>query len=301
MVQLYEKLNGNTITVKNSQIPNNIREIIIRLVNKIDPNIEINIVVKGKIGYEMLNDNRLDKKLIKLRFDEINKNHGLAITKYDFLLEQYKDLKICYVSMEHNNLLQDIIHEAIHLKDPWKLERYLDNEGGSINNFIYNMLDEFVAEYFTILNLLNIHDLLESNSLFRIKRINPNDYNNLYERFKIVKENGLLSEKSDKIIVKFFEDFLIPIMYVLGQYRAFIEYLNIDLDLNKYPINLYNDFLYSIQNDWNPDLIDFFKKIKDHLIKSQIENRTELFIREYYDLCDHFLNSPNSILRLIIS
>lgn len=83
-------------------IPESIINNLEKIIDSVNPEIELNFVINGALGDELTKDNRmkpLDKKSVLL-YNEYRgaafKNNGLIS---DPLIEQYKDEKICYISL----------------------------------------------------------------------------------------------------------------------------------------------------------------------------------------------------------
>ena len=65
--------------------------------------VEVNLI-DGKLGNELLLDNRLNARKIKRNLDSFNDLPAIAIyyggVSGDFLLEKYNDQKICYIQLQ---------------------------------------------------------------------------------------------------------------------------------------------------------------------------------------------------------
>jgi len=96
----------------------------VKKINNID--VEINLIEQGELGNELLLDSRLDKIKIKKNLESFNKLYAIAIyyvgLKVYFLLEKYKDHRICYISLQQTyeiNMLRVAFHEIQHFSDPF--------------------------------------------------------------------------------------------------------------------------------------------------------------------------------------
>ena len=190
---IFARIDGTQYPIRecnNIRIPESIINNLEKIIDLVNPEIELNFVLNDKLGYELTKDKRMkppDSSIVKIynRFRVAAfKNNGLIS---DPLFEQHKDEKICYVSLWSNNfddLIVTIIHEFCHFSEPFKCnievfskveegyyltrEKYVENEVRRLLNERYANFQAFSIYIMPLEQLSNKDELIKEIERFRL-------------------------------------------------------------------------------------------------------------------------------------
>ena len=241
---IFARIDGIQYPIRDCEkirIPESITNNLEKIIDLVNPEIELNFVLNGKLGYELTKDKRmkpLDSSIVKIYNGfrgAVFKNNGLIT---DPLFEQYEDEKICYVSLWSNNfddLLITIIHEFCHFSEPFKCnievfskvgagyyltrEKYAENEVNRLLNERYANFQAFSIYINPLKQLPNKNILIKE-----IERIKTRIFNHI-DRLDIEfinSLNDLIGMKSKEFQtqhhadIKFFDILFRQIHYFLG-------------------------------------------------------------------------------------
>lgn len=230
----------------------------LKTLNNMD--VEVNLI-EGKLINGLLLDNRLNAKVINRNLDSFNNIYAIAIyytgINGNFLLEKFKDQKICYIQLQQTlaiNMLRIAFHELHHFLDPfipreWQViledgSAFLDYKN-TIKAYVRLGLNEYCANlhaFSLCLYLLNeisekkkLDDsFIETYKEALIKRT-PSylyDLSNKLKEFIGVLKSGEIEKKKipnpkAELIQFLWSDFFKLIYYFLGGWKA---YKNRELD-----------------------------------------------------------------------
>lgn len=212
-----------------------------KIIDLVNPEIELNFVLSGTLGNELTKDNRmkpLDNSIVRI-YNGLRgaafKNNGLIT---DPLFEQYGDKKICYISLWSTNfddLIITIIHEFCHFSEPFNCnieafskvgagyyltrEKYSENE---VRRLLNERYANFQAYSLYIATLKGPQD--KNEYIMEIKRIKTRILNHI-DRLDVIFINSLNDLKGKKskefqtqhhADIKFFDILFKQIHYFLG-------------------------------------------------------------------------------------
>ncbi len=251
---------------------------------------EINYVMYPHLGEELFKDDRIATEGLEGREDNYNNYGGVAIYIRDeedqnmILKEEYRDLRIGYISIvEHYNVIENIlsaIHELNHFRDPFNSsvnyvtkfhkEGYEQDKKQFIQHNVRHILNEYYANYRTykylktILIYLNVED-------FDIEGILNQSLYNL------------------KSSLTQFKDKLISLKDMEENYYRFSQYLTIFFRFYEIILKFLGKWHGLLQN--NKEINPIFKKIWEYL-KKKIEEDSLEFIITSIDLIKAII-TPN--------
>jgi len=243
---------------------------------------EINYVMYPHLGEELFKDERIAMEEVEGEKNDYNNYGGVAIYIRDeedqnmILKEEYRDLKIGYISIvEHYNIIENIlsaIHELNHFKDPFNssinyVKKFLSKgyEQDTIKFIqfnVRNILNEYYANYRayeylkTILIDLNIEQ-------FDIEGILNQSFYNL--------QSSLTQ----------FKDRLISLKEMEENYFRFSQYLTFFFRFFEIILKFLGKWHGLIQN--NKEINPIFNKTWEHF-KKKVEEASLEFTINFIDL-----------------
>lgn len=251
---------------------------------------EINYVMHPHLGEELFKDDRIATEGLEGGGDNYNNYSGVAIYIRDeedqnmILKEEYRDLRIGYISIvKHYNIIENIlsaVHELNHFRDPFNLSiNYVKNFFSKgyeqdTNKFIQfkvrNILNEYYANYRTYNYLKNIIFLLN------------------IEKFNI---EGILNQALSNLknSLTHFKESLISLKYMEENYYRFSQYLTFIFKFYEIILKFLGKWHGLLQNykEINP----IFKNIWEYL-KKKIEEDSLEFTITFIDLIKSII-TPN--------
>ena len=276
--------------------------------------IEVNLVKYGKLGSELLLDNRLHHE--KINFNSINNLGAIAIyyvgLNGNFLLEEYKEQKICYIQLQQTypiNMIRIAFHEFHHFSDPfipreWQIilengRSYLNYEN-TIKAYIRMGLNEYYANLYAFskcLDLINgmfknkinnsLKEIYNKPLIEKIPLYLSNLSKELNEFITILKGgelNNLSIQNPKAELIQFlWTKFFKEIYYFLGGWKVYD-----DRKLNTSLIQkTWDNFISEIQEIGLNDMIillDLFQNLilENFESEDEIVKNVELLFLEYY-------------------
>jgi len=278
--------------------------------------IEVNLIEYGKIGSELLLDNRLNTEKLKRDIDSINNLSAIAIYFVgiygDLLLEEYKEQKICYIQLQQTypiNMIRIAFHELQHfsgrfIPSEWQIGlgngvTHLNYEN-TIKAYIRMGLNEYYANLYAFSKCLDlINDMVKrklSNSLIEIfnkaliEKI-PSYLSNLSKelnefiatlRWGEINNVRILNPKAE-LIQFLWSRFFKEIYYFLGGWKIYE-----DRELTTSLIQeTWDDFINEIQEIGLNDMIILLNSFKNLMLEDfeneyEIVESVELLFLKYY-------------------
>ena len=191
---IFARIDGTQYSIRNCDkinIPESLINNLEKIIDLVNPEIELNFVLNGTLGNELTKDEKikpLDDSIVnvynRLR-GAVFQNMGLLT---DPLFEQYKDEKICYISVWSDNfgdLIITVIHEMCHFANPFKC----DTEAFSKVEEKYDLTREKYTEN-EVKRLLN-----ERYAHFQAFSIYINHLKQLKNKDVVIKENDRIKSR----------------------------------------------------------------------------------------------------------